>query len=135
MRKKTTYRRRQGPNLAHEAANERFSEGLCAWRMRMGLKGTSIARMPGSQLRPRGGMQSQASAMPRRATNLTVREDLVAAARQARINLSGLLERALEEELVRLKWRQWRRENAASIAAYNRHIKEHRPFSQILLRW
>jgi antitoxin CcdA len=80
-------------------------------------------------------MEPQAVAMPRRATNLTVRGELVTAARQARINLSALLERALEEELVRLKWRQWRRENAASIAAYNRHIKEHRPFSQILLRW
>jgi len=80
-------------------------------------------------------MESEASAMPRRATNLTVRGDLVAAARRARINLSALLERALEEELVRIRWRQWRRENAASIAAYNRHIREHRPFSQILLRW
>lgn len=82
-----------------------------------------------------GVMESQALPMPKRATNLTVRGDLVAAARQARINLSALLERALEEELVRSKWREWRRENARSIAAYNRHIKEHRPFSQILLRW
>ncbi len=73
--------------------------------------------------------------MPRRATNLTVRGELVAAARQARINLSALLERALEEELVRAKWRQWRRENAAAIAAYNRHVSEHRPFSRILMRW
>lgn len=80
-------------------------------------------------------MESRTSAMPRRATNLTVRGDLVAAARRERINLSALLERALEEELVRVKWWQWRRENAASIAAYNHHIKEHRPFSQVLLRW
>ena len=80
-------------------------------------------------------MKSQVSERPRRATNLTVRRELVVAARQDRINLSALLERALEEELVRVKWRRWRQENAASIAAYNRHIKEHRPFSQILLRW
>jgi antitoxin CcdA len=99
----------------------------------MASKGSSIAAVPG---RCGGGvLEPQGSVRPRRATNLTVRRDLVAAARRARLNLSALLERALEEELVRVKWRQWRRENAASIAAYNRHVKKHRPFSRILLRW
>lgn len=71
----------------------------------------------------------------KRATNLSVRSDLIEAARAARVNMSALLERALEEELVRLKWRQWREENAASIAAYNRHVKDHGAFVQIWQRW
>ena len=74
-------------------------------------------------------------AFMKRATNLSVRSDLVEAARAARLNLSALLEQALEEELVRLKWRQWCEENTASIAAYNRHVREHGAFVQIWQRW
>jgi antitoxin CcdA len=70
----------------------------------------------------------------RHAVNVSVRQELLAAARQARINLSALLERALTEELVRVKWRHWRAENAASIAAYNRHVTSHGTFSRICLR-
>jgi antitoxin CcdA len=70
----------------------------------------------------------------KRATNLSVRGDLIDAARAARFNLSALLERALEAELVRLRWRQWRDANAASIAAYNRHVKDYGTFSRICLR-
>src|SRR5262249_24875860 len=71
----------------------------------------------------------------KRPTNLSVRSDLIEAARAARLNVSPLLERALEEELVRVKWRQWREENSTSIAAYNRHVKEHGAFVQIWQRW
>ncbi len=69
-----------------------------------------------------------------RPTNLSVRGDLIDAARAARLNLSALLERALDEELVRLKWRRWREENAASIAAYNSQVKDYGTFSRICLR-
>ena len=71
----------------------------------------------------------------KRPTNLSVRGDLIEAARAARLNLSAVFERALEEELVRVKWRQWREENAASIAAYNRHVKDNGAFVQIWQRW
>jgi antitoxin CcdA len=50
------------------------------------------------------------------------------------VNLSALLERALTEELVRLKWRQWRKENAPAIAAYNRHVRENGAFCRFSLR-
>ena len=70
----------------------------------------------------------------KRATNLSVRADLVAKARSARLNLSALLERALVEEFVRIKWRKWREENAGLVAAYNRHVREHGTFSAICLR-
>ena len=70
----------------------------------------------------------------KRATNLSVRADLIEEARKTRLNLSALLERALQEEFVRIKWRAWREENAGLIAAYNRHVREHGTFSVICLR-
>jgi antitoxin CcdA len=70
----------------------------------------------------------------KRPTNLSIRGDLIDAARAARFNLSSLLERALEEELTRLRWRQWREANAASIETYNRHVKDYGTFSRICLR-
>jgi antitoxin CcdA len=86
-------------------------------------------------VRWRKALEVPRPAFIKRATNLSVRSDLIEAARTARLNLSALLERALEEELVRLKWRQWREENAASIAAYNRHVKDHGAFVHIWQRW
>lgn len=65
----------------------------------------------------------------KRPTNLSVRGDLIEAARAARVNLSRLFERALTEELVRVRWRRWREENAPAVAAYNRHVKKNGPFS------
>jgi antitoxin CcdA len=70
----------------------------------------------------------------KRPTNLSIRRDLIDAARAARLNLSALLERALEEELTRLRWRQWRDANTASIETYNRHVKDYGTFSRICLR-
>jgi antitoxin CcdA len=73
----------------------------------------------------------------KRHTNLSVRGDLIDAARAARLNLSALLERALTDELVRVRWRRWREENAPAIAAYNHHVKQHGPysFSQVRMRF
>src|SRR5437764_15330320 len=69
-------------------------------------------------------------ARPRRATNLTVRGDLLAAAREAGINLSASLERALEEELAAVKRRQGRREHAEAIEAYNEYVRQTAPAFQ-----
>jgi antitoxin CcdA len=65
----------------------------------------------------------------KRATNVSIRADLLAAARQAGVNLSATLERALAEELAGLQRARWRQENRAAIAAYNRHIDEHGAFA------
>jgi len=75
------------------------------------------------------------SATIKRQTNLSVRADLIDAARSARLNLSAILERALESELARVRRRQWREENAASIEAYNRHVKNGGTFTEMWLRW
>jgi antitoxin CcdA len=72
---------------------------------------------------------STRSAVPKRATNVSVRSDLLAAAREAGVNLSATLERALTEEVAKAKRRKWRDENRESIAAYNEHIEKHGSFS------
>jgi len=68
----------------------------------------------------------------KRATNVSVRSDLLAAAREAGVNLSATLERALTEELAGVRRKQWREENREAIAAYNEYIKEHGTFSDDL---
>jgi antitoxin CcdA len=65
----------------------------------------------------------------KRATNVSIRSDLLDAARAAGINLSATLERALAEELAGVKRAQWREENREAIAAYNEHVDEHGTFS------
>jgi antitoxin CcdA len=65
----------------------------------------------------------------KRATNVSLRSELLEAARAAGVNLSATLERALTEELARLKRRQWREQHAAAIAAYNEQCEKHGTFS------
>jgi len=69
------------------------------------------------------------SSTAKRATNVSVRGDLLAAAREAGINLSAALERALSEELAKAKRKKWRNDNRNAIAAYNEHVGKHGTFS------
>ncbi len=75
-------------------------------------------------------MRCQGSgAIRKRATNVSVRSDLLAAAREAGVNLSATLERALMEELAEAKRKKWRQENRDAITAYNEHVEKHGMFS------
>jgi antitoxin CcdA len=75
-------------------------------------------------------MRRQGSgAIRKRATNVSVRSDLLAAAREAGVNLSATLERALMEELAEAKRKKWRQENRDAITAYNEHVEKHGMFS------
>lgn len=65
----------------------------------------------------------------KRATNVSVRSDLLAAAREAGVNLSATLERALVEQLAEVKRKKWRRDNREAIDAYNEHVEKHGAFS------
>ena len=65
----------------------------------------------------------------KRAANVSVRGDLLDAARAAGLNLSATLERALSEELAEAKRKKWRADNREAIAAYNEHIENHGTFS------
>jgi antitoxin CcdA len=58
-----------------------------------------------------------------------VRSDLLSAAREAGVNLSATLERALTEELAEVKRKRWLEDNRDAIAAYNEHIDKHGAFS------
>jgi antitoxin CcdA len=60
---------------------------------------------------------------------VSVRVDLLAAAREAGVNLSATLERALAEELAQVKRRRWREDNREAIAAYNDYVGKNGAFS------
>jgi antitoxin CcdA len=68
-------------------------------------------------------------AATKQATNVSIRRDLVAAAREAGINLSETLERALVAELDARRKGQWLEDNRDAIATYNDYVEERGVFS------
>jgi antitoxin CcdA len=74
--------------------------------------------------------RNSTSRSPKRATNVSVRSDLLAAAREAGVNLSAALERALTEELAESRRKKWRKDNREAIAAYNEHLEKHGTYSE-----
>ena len=74
-------------------------------------------------------MARRHTAAAKRATNVSVRGDLLDAAREAGVNLSATLERALIEELAELRRKKWREVNEEAIAAYNEFVEKHEIFS------
>jgi antitoxin CcdA len=54
--------------------------------------------------------------------NLSVSVEILRAARETRVNLSALLERALIAELARLRRARWLDENLRAICAYNEYL-------------
>lgn len=69
------------------------------------------------------------STQPKKATNLTVRTDLLEAARSYKINLSQTLEVALTAEVKKRREAEWLEQNQGAIDAYNRHVEKHGLFS------
>ena len=63
------------------------------------------------------------------ATNLSVRADLVRAARARELNLSEVLERALEAALRDAERREWLTDNADAIDEYNAQVAKRGVFS------
>lgn len=74
-------------------------------------------------------------AVAKRAVNVTVRSDLLEAARGQGINVSATLEAALIAELRRLRQQRWREDNREAIAAYTEHVEEHGVFSDGLRKF
>ena len=68
-------------------------------------------------------------AAPKKATNLSVNSDLLRKARDLDINLSSVLEQALEQTVMLRLAEQWLEENRSAIESYNEHIEEHGVFS------
>jgi antitoxin CcdA len=62
-------------------------------------------------------------------TNLSVRTDLVKRARRLKLNLSEILETALEEEIRKRERQDWLAENQDAISGYNTRVKKQGVFS------
>ncbi|WP_242102807.1 MULTISPECIES: type II toxin-antitoxin system CcdA family antitoxin [unclassified Lysobacter] len=61
----------------------------------------------------------------KRATNVSINQGLLEAAKALDINLSATLERALEAEVRARKRERWREENRGAIEGYNAWVAEH----------
>lgn len=61
-------------------------------------------------------------AVTRKATNLSIRSDLLEQARQLNINLSREFEQFLAEVVRQRQQERWREANQEAIDAYNRHF-------------
>ena len=70
-----------------------------------------------------------------RAANVSIRGDLLEAARSAKLNLSATLEQALIRELKLIRRRQWRLENREAITAYNDYVDANGVFSDGIRRF
>lgn len=69
---------------------------------------------------------------PKRPTNVSVNSELLAIAKELKINLSATLETALTQ-LVNARQRElWKRENQTAIEAYNQLVEEQGIFSDDL---
>lgn len=69
---------------------------------------------------------------PKKPTNVSINSELLAKAKELKINLSATLETALTE-LVNARQREhWKHENKIAIEAYNQLVEEHGTFSDDL---
>ncbi len=59
----------------------------------------------------------------KKATNVSIRSDLLAEVRELKINISQEIEKHLSDVVRKLRAEQWLKENREAIAAYNRHIE------------
>ena len=64
--------------------------------------------------------------------NVSINSDLLAQAKELKINLSATLESALVEVISRKQRELWRTENQSAIAAYNKLVDERGVFSDDL---
>lgn len=71
----------------------------------------------------------------KRPTNVTIRSDLLEAAREFKINLSQEFEQHLAEVVRKRRGEQWKRENREAIEAYNKHIEEHGLWNEEFRTW
>jgi antitoxin CcdA len=61
----------------------------------------------------------------RKAVNVSIDAELVKEAREAGVNLSGLLESALRDKLKAHRTAKWQKENRQTIESMNAYIDEH----------
>jgi antitoxin CcdA len=71
----------------------------------------------------------------KKAANLSIDAELLAAARRLDINLSATLESALVAELRQYKRREWQAEHAAGVSDYNERVGKYNVFSDGLRKF
>jgi antitoxin CcdA len=78
----------------------------------------------------RASAKRKKPARPRRKTptNLSLREDLVRRAKALNLNLSEVVESALEQAIVDVERSNWLAENEQAIDAYNAFVEKHGVF-------
>jgi antitoxin CcdA len=69
---------------------------------------------------------------PKKPTNLTINSDLLVKAKDLQINISAVLESALEETLKQKKQQEWLNQNTEFIDGYNKSINDFGVFSDDL---
>ena len=65
----------------------------------------------------------------KKATNLSIDQDLLDRARRLKLNLSQAVEAGLAEAIRRHERAQWLEKNRAALDAYNEHVEKHGVFS------
>jgi len=75
------------------------------------------------------------AAVPKKATNLSIRSDVLEQARALEINLSSEFEKHLVEVIRKRRGEQWLAENREAIEAYNRYVEKHGIWSDGLRTW
>ena len=71
----------------------------------------------------------------KRAANVSIDEEILAAAKKMKINLSQTLEDELRKRVQAERDEKWRRENHAAIESYNRLIEKCGIFGEEFLDW
>jgi antitoxin CcdA len=71
----------------------------------------------------------------KKATNVSIRSDLLADARELKINLSQEFENHLAEVVRRRRAEQWKVENREAIKAYNKFVEENGIWSDEFRTW
>lgn len=70
-------------------------------------------------------------AAPKRATNVSLSEDLVAEAKALGINVSQACQSGLAAEVKKAREAAWKEENREAIESYNAYVREHgMPFDE-----
>lgn len=73
----------------------------------------------------RMNVQSRKIASPKRATNVSLRSDLIEEAKQLGINISEACEQGLEKEVAKTRAEQWLEENRAALESSNAYVEKH----------
>lgn len=72
---------------------------------------------------------SVAARVRKRAANLSVKSELLDEAKRLNLNLSAVLEAALQEAIGQTQRAEWLVRNRRALEAYNEHVEKHGVFS------